>query len=180
MHCGGRMQHVLIPPAIPTTAYYDCRYAVLREPIGFPRGAEILTDDDQAIHAWVEHEAEVVAVGRAHLIDANSDGSAADHAGLDATKCPGFGPLADPSNRPAIQIRQMGTRQEARRLGYAATVLQALETASKHHFGAKTGLLQARAIAIPFYQSQGWKLIDEPYTIDGIGPHRSMMKQFDA
>jgi len=171
------MHHVLTPPATPTTPYYDCRYAVLREPIGFTRGAEILEDDDEAIHAWVEHEGSVVAVGRAHLIDANSDGSAADHAGPDATKCPGFGPLVDLSNRPAIQIRQMGTRQEARRQGYAATVLQALEKASKQHFGAKTGFLQAREIAIPFYLSRGWTLIDEPYSIDGIGPHRSMMKQ---
>jgi len=171
------MGHVLIPPAIPMTPYYDCRFAVLREPIGFQRGAELLDDDEQAIHAWVECDGLVVAVGRAHLIDSESDGSAADHAGPDATKCPGFGPLTDPSNRPAIQIRQMGTRQEARRQGHAAIVLEALEKNSKHHFGAKIGLLQAREIAIPFYQSQGWMLIDEPYSIDGIGPHRSMMKQ---
>mgnify|MGYP006148846523 FL=1 len=171
------MHHVLIPPAPPSTPYYDCRYAVLREPIGFPRGAEVLEDDEEAIHAWVEHEDTIVAVGRAHLIAADSDGSAADHAGPDATKCPGFGPLSDPSNRPAIQIRQMGTRQEVRRHGYAATVLRVLEKNSKQHFGAKVGLLQAREIAISFYQSQGWMLIDEPYSIDGIGPHRSMMKQ---
>lgn len=171
------MHHVLMPPAPPSMPYYDCRYAVLREPIGFPRGAEILEDDEDAIHVWVEQEDTVVAVGRAHLIAADSDGSAADHAGPDATKCPGFGPLSDLSNRPAIQIRQMGTRQEARRKGYAAIILEELEKASKHHFGAKTGLLQAREIAIPFYQSRGWELIDEPYSIDGIGPHRSMMKQ---
>jgi predicted GNAT family N-acyltransferase len=71
----------------------------------------------------------------------------------------------------------MGTRQEARRKGHAATVLQALEEASKSHFGAKVGLLQAREIAIPFYLSQGWTLIDTPYSIQGIGPHRSMMKE---
>ena len=172
------MQHVLIPPALPPPSYYDCRYAVLREPIGFPRGAEILDDDEQAIHAWVVFEDEIVAVGRAHLIDADSDGSAADHAGPGATKCPGFGPLNDSTNRPAIQIRQMGTRPESRRQGHAATVLQALEAASKDHFGAKIGLLQAREVAIPFYLSQGWMLIDEPYSIQGIGPHRSMMKEF--
>jgi len=71
----------------------------------------------------------------------------------------------------------MGTRPEARRQGHAATVLQALEEASKAHFGAKVGLLQAREIAIPFYLSQGWTLIDSPYSIQGIGPHRSMMKE---
>ena len=107
--------HISKPPAPPSQPYYDCRYAVLREPIGFPRGAEILEDDEEAIHAWVEHEGKVVAVGRAHLIPADSDGSAPDHAGPGATRCPSFGPLADSSNRPAIQIRQMGTRPEARR-----------------------------------------------------------------
>tara|TARA_B100001142_G_C14336601_1_gene656165 strand:+ start:1936 stop:2154 length:219 start_codon:yes stop_codon:yes gene_type:complete len=70
----------------------------------------------------------------------------------------------------------MGTRREARRKGHAATILQALELASKNHFRAKVGLLQAREVAIPFYQSQGWTIIDEPYAIAGIGPHRSMMK----
>ena len=108
-------------------------------------------------------EGEVVAVGRAHLIPADSDGSAADHAGPNATRCPSFGPLSESSNRPAIQIRQMGTRLKARRQGHAATVLHALENASKEHFGAKIGLLQAREIAIPFYLSQGWTVIDEPY-----------------
>ena len=52
----------------PDEKYYDCRYAVLREPLGFPRGAEILADDDQAIHAWVEDGDKIVAVGRAHVI----------------------------------------------------------------------------------------------------------------
>jgi hypothetical protein len=79
------MEHVLIPPATPTTPYYECRYAVLREPLGFSRGAEMLDDDEQAIHAWVEYEDDVVAVGRAHLISADSDGSAADHAGPNST-----------------------------------------------------------------------------------------------
>ena len=170
--------HISLPPATPASAYYDCRFSVLRAPLGFQKGAELLDDDDQAIHAWVADGEQIVAVGRAHLIDARSDGSAADHAGPGATQCPSFGPLSSPDNRPAIQIRQMGTRQEARRKGLAAKVLQSLEHAAVAHFGAKVGLLQAREAAIPFYQSQGWILVDEPYTISGIGPHRSMMKQF--
>jgi predicted GNAT family N-acyltransferase len=170
--------HISLPHSLPTSAYYDCRFSVLRAPLGFQRGAELLEDDDQAIHAWVDDEGQVVSVGRAHLIAPESDGSAADHAGPGATQCPSFGPLTNPDNRPAIQIRQMGTRLEARRKGHAARVLQSLEQAAVSHFGAKVGLLQAREIAIPFYQSQGWILVDEPYSIAGIGPHRSMMKHF--
>lgn len=164
------------PNWVPTRDYYDCRYAVLREPLGFPRGAEILADDDQAIHAWVEYEGEVVAVGRAHLIPADSDGSQADHAGPGAAKCPPFGPLLGGDNRPAIQIRQMGTLSSYQRQGNAANVLRLLEEESATKFGATTGFLQARAHAIPFYESQGWFIIDEEYVIPGIGPHRSMMK----
>ena len=76
-----------------------------------------------------------------------------------------------------MQIRQMGTLDDYRRKGLAAEVLAALEGAAKVHLSARIGLLQAREHAIPFYQSQGWQIIDEPYDITGIGPHRSMMKQ---
>ena len=162
----------------PDLRYYDCRYAVLREPLGFPRGAEILADDDQAIHAWVEDENKIVAVGRAHVIPADSDGSQADHAGPGAAHCPAFGPLVGGGPRPAIQIRQMGTLASHRRKGCAAAVLSQLEENAVKIFGAIVGFLQAREHAIPFYQSQGWEIIDDPYEIEGIGPHRSMMKHF--
>lgn len=151
---------------------------MLREPLGFPRGAEILADDDQAVHAWVEDAGKVVAVGRAHLIPNESDGSQADHAGPGAAHCPAFGPLVSGGPRPAIQIRQMGTLDSHRRKGYAAEVLSQLEKSSVELLGASAGFLQAREVAIPFYSSQGWEIIDEPYEILGIGPHRSMMKHF--
>ena len=52
----------------------------------------------------------------------------------------------------------------------------AYDPKSVEKFGAKVGLLQAREHAIPFYNSQGWEIIDVPYEIGIIGPHRSMMK----
>ena len=161
-------------------SYFQCRYDVLRHPLGFPIGSERLVDDSEAIHAWVERDGVVLCVGRAHLIDASSDGSAADHAGPGASICPAVGPLQqiNSQNRPSIQIRQMGTRQQGRRQGLASTVLAALETNSIQHFSAKTGFLQAREAAFSFYQSQHWQMIDSPYIIEKIGPHHSMMKQF--
>jgi len=45
-------------------------------------------------------------------------------------------------------------------------------------FGTQVGFLQARELAVPFYATQGWTVIDEPYSITNIGPHRSMMKKF--
>ena len=163
----------------PAEAYFATRYAVLRQPLGMPLGSERLDDDDQAIHAWVEVGEDVVAVGRAHIIPNHSDGSGADHKGPGAAPIPAFGPLASGSaERPAFQIRQMGTLLSYQRQGHAASVLQKLEQVMSSKFDCKIGLLQAREHAIPFYQTQGWHCIDEPYVIGVIGPHRSMMKRF--
>ncbi len=162
---------------LPVKRYFATRYAVLREPIGMPPGSERLNDDAEAVHAWVEINGDVVSVGRAHIIPQNSDGSGADHKGPGAAAIPAFGPLADgTAERPAFQIRQMGTLVAHQRQGHAASVLEALERTMSDEFGCMTGLLQAREHAIPFYKAQGWHVIDKPYDIDGIGPHRSMMK----
>ena len=161
----------------PAEEYFATRYAVLREPLGMKPGSERLADDAEAVHAWVEIDGDVVSVGRAHIIPQDSDGSGADHKGPGAAAIPAFGPLADgTAERPAFQIRQMGTLVAHQRQGHAASVLQALERTMSGEFGCMTGLLQAREHAIPFYKAQGWHVIDKPYDIGGIGPHRSMMK----
>ncbi len=171
------MIHLAGPGWQPSDAYYDCRYAVLRQPLGFERGAEVLNDDLEAIHAYIEMDDEIVAVGRSHLIPLSSNGSQSDFPGESGPKTPPFSALKA-SNRPAIQIRQMGTLESHRRNGFAAVVLEALERESVQQFHAVCGFLQAREIAIPFYQSQGWMIVDEPYSIPNVGPHRSMMKHF--
>jgi GNAT superfamily N-acetyltransferase len=164
---------------MPDEPYFRTRYSVLREPLGMPLGSERLDDDGSAVHAWVEVEQCVASVGRAHLIPPDSDGSGADHNGPGAAHIPPFGPLAmETAERPAFQIRQMGTLPSHQRQGLAATVLQELERIMASTFACKTGFLQAREHAIPFYLAQGWEIIDEPYIIGVIGPHRSMMKRF--
>ena len=164
-------------------AYFDCRYACLREPLGFPPGTERLEDDHEAIHAWWETgEGEVIAVGRIHRIPDGSDGSQSDHAGPGAAVCPAFTPLAESSAelRPAVQIRQMGTRNEWRRQGLASGLVIALEAAAISHWGAKSGWLQSRIEAIPMYSGEDWIPFDEEYDVKGIGPHRSMWKILDG
>ena len=171
------MLHVTGPNWEPSPAYYNCRYQILRRPLGFERGAEILADDVHALHAYVEIDGTIVAVGRSHLIPESSDGAQSDFPGEDGPKTPPFSYLND-DHRPAIQIRQMGTLDAHRRNGFAATILNSLEQGSKEQFGAVCGFLQAREVAIPFYESQGWQVIDDPYSIPNVGPHRSMMKRF--
>lgn len=164
---------------MPHEAYFQTRYAVLRQPLGMVLGSERLDDDAEAVHAWAEESGNVVAVGRAHIIPEHADGSGMDHEGPGAAPIPAFGPLADgAAPRPAFQIRQMGTLPTHQRQGHAARILQELERLMSGEFGCKTGFLQARQHAIPFYQSQGWALIGEPYEIGLIGPHMSMMKRF--
>ena len=171
-------------PNVPLSeAYFACRYACLREPLGFPIGAERLADDAAAIHAWWEtDEGEVVAVGRIHRIPDDSDGAQSDHAGPDAAVCPPFTPLTTGGDelRPAVQIRQMGTRDEWRRQGLASGLVVALEAAAISHWGAKSGWLQARLEAIPMYASEDWVEFGEEYDVKNIGPHRSMWKVLDG
>jgi GNAT superfamily N-acetyltransferase len=171
---------VALPGISVPEAYFTCRYATLREPLGFPAGAERLADDAEAIHAWWQtDEGTVVAIGRIHLIPDDSDGSTADHAGPGAAVCPAFTPLTSTGAvdlRPAVQIRQMGTLDEWRRQGLAAGLVCALEGTAISHWGAKSGWLQARLGAIALYKSESWTIIDDEYEITGIGPHRSMWK----
>lgn len=179
---------VALPGQVLPDSYFATRYATLRQSLGFPPGSEHLDDDDVAIHAWVCVKGEVTAVGRAHLIAADSDGAQAEHAGPDAITCPAFGPLAEveggggfPASellRPAFHIRQMGTLPEWRRQGQASRVLSSLEVGATEHWGCNSGWLQAREEAVPFYQSQGWNCFGEVYELPTIGPHFSMWKSF--
>ncbi len=164
-------------------AYFATRYLTLRQPLGFPLGTEHIADDGQALHAWVEVDDEVVAVGRAHLIPPDEDGSVADHAGVDAPTCPAFTPLTGAGGfptpndlRPAFQIRQMGTLEKWRRQGCAKDILKLLETGARTQWGCASGWLQARVPAIPFYERMGWAAFGPTYEVEGIGPHVSMYK----
>ncbi len=175
----GLTLEIALPGSQLSEAYYSCRYTCLREPLGFELGAERLGDDNTAIHAWWQDiNGQVVAVGRIHRIADDSDGSQSDHSGPGAAVCPAFTPLinGDKSLRPAVQIRQMGTREEWRRQGLASGLVIALEAAAVSQWGAKSGWLQARVSAIPMYASEDWETFGEEYDVSGIGPHLSMWK----
>ncbi|MGE0637090.1 MAG: GNAT family N-acetyltransferase [Bacteroidia bacterium] len=167
--------------------YFDVRYEVLRKPLGGPRGSELLTDDNTAIHASISIDNKIVAVGRIALIA--GDGSVKDPVG---SNCPAFEPLGEGTKsvltddkgeafasrlRPAVQVRQMGTLPEFQGKGLAAKVLAALEETAKQHWNARTGWLQARIAAIPFYEKCGWTAYGEEYDVNKVGPHRSMWKK---
>ncbi|HAP69348.1 MAG TPA: hypothetical protein DCR04_06415 [Flavobacteriales bacterium] len=172
-------------------SYYDVRFEILRKPLGSQKGSERLDGDDLAIHSWIADNEKVAAVGRAHLIPADADGSAFDQKAKSA--CPAFGPLsadyepiADDSGleiptdglRPAVQVRAMGTLDEYQGQGLASKVLTSLEKESVNLWEAKTGWLQARIIAIPFYEANGWCCFGPEYDVPNVGAHVSMWKKF--
>ena len=171
-------------------AYFDVRFEVLRKPLGAPRGSELLAGDTEAINVWVENDYRIVAVGRAHRIPDMEDGSAYDAKAQSV--CPPFAPLcadyvpvADdngtailPNLRPAIQVRGMGTLADFRGQGLASAVLIALEKESVALWNARSGWLQARVEAIPFYIQNGWTCFGPEYDVPNVGPHRSMWKSF--
>ena len=177
--------HIARPGEVLPEAYFDVRFEVLRKPLGSLRGSERLTDDHAALHAWVEVDGLIVAVGRAALIA--GAGAVTDPVG---SHCPAFGPLTegwqpqcddagttiDPQ-RPAFQVRQMGTLPEFRGKGLAALVLNMLENEAVKLWGCQTGWLQARTHAQGFYATQGWAAYGPEYHVEKVGPHRSMWKR---
>ena len=176
---------VIGPGRMPPEEYFRVRGTTLRLPLGFAKGSEHLADDEAAIHAWLEDEAGIISVGRAHLIAAGDDGAMQDHDGEDSVECPPFTPLLGETGfpppqhlRPAFHIRQMGTVEERRRQGHAAIILKALEQAAVTCWSCNSGWLQARTQAVPFYESQGWKSHGDEFFISGIGPHLSMWKRY--
>ena len=186
------MKSVVRHPGEPLPqSYFDVRYEVLRKPLGSPKGSEYLAKDNDAINVWIEVDATVVSVGRAHLLEWNEDGSVVDEKAN--STCPAFGPLEEgniqtlddsgnpigPDLRPAIQVRGMGTLAEYRGNGFASAVLDNCESESVKLWKAKTGWLQARITAIPFYERNGWICFGPEYHVPNVGPHRSMWKKFE-
>ncbi len=171
--------------------YFDVRYEILRKPLGSPKGSEKLSGDNESIHTWVEDDGIIAVVGRAHLIPNHADGSALDEKAESACPpfeplCKDYEPIADDSGleisvenlRPAVQIRAMGTLDDYQGLGLGSKVLTALENESINFWNAKTGWLQARIIAIPFYEANGWCCFGPEYEVPNVGPHVSMWKKF--
>lgn len=172
-------------------SYFDVRYEVLRKPLGSSKGSEQLDGDDRSIHAWISDEKNIVAVGRVHLIPQDAHGSTLDQKA--ESVCPAFIPLCsdyrpiqDDSGleipaeglRPAVQIRAMATLDAYQGQGLASKVLDTLEKESTELWSAKTGWLQARIEAIPFYEANSWCCFGPEYEIPNVGPHVSMWKKF--
>ena len=127
--------------------YYDLRWRILRKPWNQPKGSEKDELEDKSIHAMVcEVDRVPIGVGRAHF---NSDEEA--------------------------QLRYMAVEEEWQGKGIGKMILSYLEGKIKEK-GAKVIILNARDIAIKFYEKNGYEIVKEAHTLFDAIPHYRMRK----
>jgi len=135
------MKWQLITPATEAQwqGYYQLRYLVLRAPWQQPPGSERDELEPQAHHRMIVNAAgEVLAVGRLHLVDADT-----------------------------AQVRYMAVAEPARGSGLGAVMLQALEQQAVA-IGAQRVILNARESAVVFYKKSGYQLGTQQPPLFGI------------
>ncbi len=127
--------------------YYDLRWRILRKPWGQPEGSEKDDLEDESIHLMACSGDGVCGVARAHF---NSPGEA--------------------------QIRYMAVDEPYRGKGIGSKLLAELETRIKQK-GGRQVTLNAREIAVGFYEEHGYEMITKAHTLYGTIEHFKMRKR---
>lgn len=127
-------------------AYYDLRWRILRAPWSQPKGSEHADDDATSFHAMIRIEEKVIACGRIHF-----------------------------KNEHTAQVRFMAVDSAFQGLGLGGKVLQFLEEHALKNKMQKI-ILQAREEAIPFYQRNGYSVIEKTELLFGSIQHYLMEK----
>ncbi|GAB3580977.1 GNAT family N-acetyltransferase [Hymenobacter daeguensis] len=145
------------PPHTPAewAAYYQLRYAVLRQPWQQPPGSERVPADDEpgTIHA---------------LLLAPSEGEAPPTALA-------VGMLQATGTHQG-QIRFMAVAPEAAGQGLGRQVVHYLEVQARAA-GLTEIVLHSRETALGFYQQLGYAVVEPSHTLFGVLPHFLMRKQ---
>ncbi len=128
--------------------YFDLRWRVLREPWEQPRGSERDSLDDNCMHVMLcDQDRYPLAIGRLHF------------------------PTPDVG-----QVRYMAVDPAFRRKGFGRQVLAGLERLAEAA-GALRIRLNARENAVPFYESQGYRIVAPGELLFGAIVHQVMEKQ---
>lgn len=129
-------------------AYYQVRFEQLRQPWGQSKGSEVDELENQSIHRMVvDQQDNVVAVGRLHK-----------------TSC--F----------VAQIRFMAVSNDYQGRGLGQMLLQALEHEAAIQ-SVETIELNAREVALNFYQGCDYQLLHQAHTLYGEVKHFAMIKK---
>jgi len=128
-------------------AYYDLRFRVLREPWQQARGSERSEADSFEIHLACFEENTILGVVR-----------------LDVLASDDF-----------AQVRFMAVEANQQGKGTGKLLMHAAESYAKS-LGFQKIMLQAREMAIPFYEKLGYKIIEKSHLLFGEIQHWRMEK----
>ena len=127
--------------------YYDLRYRILRQPWNQPQGSERNEGDETGLHFALYENEIIKAIAR---LDINDEKSA--------------------------QVRFMAVETEIQRKGYGKQVMLAIENYCKTKNISEI-ILHAREIAIPFYESLGYQLVEKSHLLFNEIQHFLMIKK---
>jgi GNAT superfamily N-acetyltransferase len=127
--------------------YYDLRYRVLRQPWNQPRGSERNEGDATGVHFALFENDKIAAIAR---LDIN------------------------PENRG--QVRFMAVESSIQRKGFGKQIMLAIESYCKAQNSSEI-ILHAREIAIPFYESLNYKLVEKSHLLFNEIQHFLMNKK---
>lgn len=81
-------------------------------------------------------------------------------------------------DKPAIQLRGMAVDPEWRGKGVGRNLLRAAIQALRNDPAVSDWpwWCNARTEAIGFYEKDGWRVVSEEFMIEGVGPHKKMVR----
>jgi predicted GNAT family N-acyltransferase len=82
--------------------------------------------------------------------------------------------VAQWGDAPALQLRGMATRSDLVGRGIGRALLAAA-IADVRAAGETRLWCNARTSAVGFYEAMGWRVVSEPFEVEGIGPHVKMI-----
>ncbi len=127
--------------------YYSLRYRILRQPWNQPRGSERNEGDEIGLHFALYENEILKAIAR---LDINDEKSA--------------------------QVRFMAVETEIQRKGYGKQVMLAVESYCKS-ISISEIILHAREVAIPFYESLDYQLVEKSHLLFNEIQHHLMSKK---
>lgn len=128
--------------------YYDLRFRILRQPWNQPRGSERNDADLTGTHFALYENEILKAIAR-----------------------------LDINNGESAQVRFMAVETKTQRKGFGKHVMSAIETYCKSNKIYEINL-HAREIAIPFYESLNYQVVEKSHLLFNEIQHFLMTKNF--
>jgi GNAT superfamily N-acetyltransferase len=81
-------------------------------------------------------------------------------------------------NKPAIQLRGMAVAPEFRGTGVGRRLLNTARESVARDSAVNSWIwwCNARTEAIGFYERNGWRIVSDEFMIEGVGPHKKMVR----